>query len=142
MMRVMLFVHLLGFAMGFGSVLVVDTIGLLWVLRRVTARQLVWLTGIVQAIIWAAVITLVISGASLLPPVISGRTQLKLIAVVVLVVNGIVLDRIRRRLERLKINDFWNLPRAFQLQSVLAISVSQLAWWTAVVIGFLNSLSH
>ncbi len=141
-MRLALFAHLVAFAFGFGTVMVVDISGLLWVLRRIPAEKLLWLTGIGQKIIWSSVAVLVVSGGILLPEVLSARTKLKLLAVVILVVNGMFLDRMRRRLQASGENDFWKLPRDLQIQSVVSISLSQLLWWTAVIIGFLNSSSH
>ncbi len=142
MRLIFLFAHLIGFGLGFGTVMCVDIVGALWVLGCVPARRLIWLTGIAQKIIWVAVVLLIVSGIFLLPDHISARTVLKLSAVVILVVNGFVLDQIRRRLIAYNQDNFWKLPRKFQLASVISISLSQLAWWTAIIIGFLNSSSH
>ena len=138
-MKFALLFHLLAFGLGFGTMMLVDIVGALWVLGRVKASQLIWLTGVAQKVIWGSIIVLVISGSFLLPEVISVRTRIKLVAVVVLIANGFGLDVVRTRLISLGQDDFWKLPRKFQLRSILAISLSQLAWWTAVIIGFLNS---
>lgn len=141
-MRFALFIHLVGVILGFGAVMFVDIVGALWVIRKVTAKQLVWITGIGQKVIWSSVGLLIASGWFLLPEVLSTRTRFKLAAVLILIVNGFFLDRIRKRLDEQKESDFWKMPRSFQIQSVVAISLSQLMWWTAIIIGFLNSSSH
>ncbi|MCC7543653.1 hypothetical protein IT415_02995 [bacterium] len=139
-MNIILFTHLIGFAIGFGSVLLVDTVGLLWVFRKVKVSQLGWLTGIAQKLIWASVVIQVISGSILLDPeYVTIRTKIKLAAVLILVINGVVFDRIRKQMLAYKQDDFWKMPRPFQLLSVAAISLSQLCWWTATVIGFIAS---
>ena len=142
MRQTFLFAHLIGFGLGFGAVMCVDIVGALWLFGYVPARRLIWLTGVVQKIIWTAVLLLILSGIYLLPHYISARTLLKLGAVIILVINGFVLDQIRRRLLTYKQDDFWKLPHKFQLVSVISISISQLMWWTAIVIGFLNASSH
>ncbi len=141
-MRLALFVHLVGVVLGFGTVMFVDIVGALWVLRRATAKHLLWATGIGQKIIWSSVGLLIASGIFLIPPEPSLRTKLKLLAVLILIINGFFLDRIRKQLGEFQESDFWKLPRGFQIKSVVAITLSQLMWWTAVIIGFLNSSSH
>lgn len=141
-MRLALFVHLVGVILGFGTVMYVDIVGALWVLRQMSAKHLLWATGVGQKIIWSSVGLLIASGIFLLPASPTLRTKLKLLAVVILVINGFLLDQIRKQLAEYDETDFWKLPRSFQIKSVLAISLSQLMWWTAVIIGFLNSSSH
>lgn len=141
-MKVALFIHLVAFAMGFGAVLLVDIIGALWALRKVKKSQLLWVTSIAQKVIWAAVILLAISGHFLLPETLSPRTKLKLTAVALLIVNGFVLDQLHKLTSKAEADDFWELPRKLQIMSVASITLSQILWWTAIIIGFLNSSSH
>ncbi len=141
-MNWILFFHLIGFAFGFGAVMLVDIVGILWVLRRVKAKQVIWLSGITQYVIWLALFVQIITGINLLEfDEISLRTKIKLLAVVILGINGLVLDRIRTRLIAFDQADFWKLPRAFQAASIAAISLSQLGWWTATIIGFMTASS-
>jgi len=140
--KLALFVHLVAFALGFGAVLLVDIIGALWVARRVKKSQLLWVSSIAQKVIWVSVVLLVISGGFLLPETLSPRTKVKLAAVVFLIANGFVLDRLHKLTKQAQADDFWAMPRSLQLMNVAAISLSQLLWWTAVIIGFLNSSSH
>lgn len=141
-MEIELFIHLIGFALGFGAVMLVDTVGLLWVFRKVKAEQLGWISGIAQKIIWSSVVIQIVTGSMLLEPeYITARTKIKLAAVLILVINGVVLDWVRKQMLSYKQDDFWKLPRAFQLGSVIAIGLSQLCWWAATIIGFISSSS-
>ena len=142
-MGIPLLIHLVGFALGFGAVMLVDTAGLLWVMKRAKAEQVGWISGIAQKLIWAAVAIQVVTGSMLLEPEhVTVRTKIKLAAVVVLAINGLVLDRLRKTMLAQKQSDFWKTPRSFQLASVASISISQLCWWTATIIGFIASSSH
>ncbi|MEI7818671.1 MAG: hypothetical protein WCI47_00985 [bacterium] len=141
-MNVILFIHLVGFGLGLGAVIFIDLVGLLWVFGKTTVSKVSWLSGIAQKIIWTAVIIQVISGGILLEPVnVTSGTKIKLFAVVVLAVNGLFLDRIRHQLIAYEQDDFWKLPRKFQVISVGSISLSQLCWWTATIIGFIAATS-
>lgn len=142
-MEIELFVHLVGFALGFGAVMLVDAVGLLWVFRKAKAEQLGWLSGVAQKIIWSSVAIQIVTGSMLLDPeYITIRTKVKLAAVLILAINGVVLDRLRKKMLSYKQDDFWKLPHVFQLGSVVAIGLSQLCWWAATIIGFISSSSH
>jgi len=97
---------------------------------------------VAQKLIWVSVVLLVVSGSILLPDEISTRTRMKLVAVVILIINGVLLDRLHKATELATQNKFFDLPRALQVRSIVLISISQLTWWTAIIIGFLNSSSH
>lgn len=136
-----LFAHLIGFALGFGAVMLVDIIGLLWALRLQKKHQLLSVASVAQKIIWLAIGILIISGSFLLPDNLSVRTKVKLAAVMLLVINGVVLAYLDKLAARADTEDFWKLPRKLQIASIASISFSQLLWWTAIMIGFLNSTS-
>ena len=142
-MNIILLAHLVGFAIGLGSVLLVDTVGALWVFGKARAGQVGWLSGVAQKFIWAAVAIQVVSGSMLLEPEhVTIRTKFKLAAVLVLAINGLLLDGLRKRMLAYKTEDFWKMPRKFQMVSVVLISISQICWWTATIIGFIASSSH
>jgi cytochrome bd-type quinol oxidase subunit 2 len=141
-MKLALFIHLIAFAIGFGSVMLVDIIGALWVFGKTDKQLVLKMSAIAQKIIWVSVVLLVVSGSILLPDQISARTRIKLAAVVILIINGVLLDRLHKATEAAHQNKFSELPRALQLRSIVLISISQLTWWTAIIIGFLNSSSH
>ncbi|MDQ5944031.1 MAG: hypothetical protein QG658_97 [Patescibacteria group bacterium] len=141
-MKFALFVHLIAFAVGFGSVMLVDIIGALWVLGKTDKQLVLKVSAIAQKIIWVSVVLLVVSGSLLLPDQISARTRIKLAAVIILIINGVLLDRLHKATEAAHQSKFLELPRALQMRSVALISISQLTWWTAIIIGFLNSSSH
>lgn len=141
-MKIAVFLHLVGVIVGLGAVITVDTAGLLWVFNQVVAEQLIWLSGVAQKLIWGAVIWQLVTGAYLLDlSTITWQTEIKLIAVAVLIINGVLLDQLRKSIAASKESNFWHLPKNLQLKSIILIGVSQLAWWTAVLIGFLRSSS-
>ena len=49
---VLLFIHLTGLVLGFGSVLVTDLFGLLWIMDRIRFPQLVKVSRITERFIW------------------------------------------------------------------------------------------
>ncbi len=141
-MKLALFVHLIDFAIGFGAVMLVDTIGALWVIGKTDKKLVLNVSNVAQKLIWVSVVLLVVSGSILLPDEISTRTRMKLVAVVILIINGVLLDRLHRATEAAPQSKFFELPRALQVRSIVLISISQLMWWTAIIVGFLNSSSH
>lgn len=141
-MKLALFVHLIAFAVGFGAVMLVDTIGALWVVGKADKKLVLNVSQVAQKLIWVSVVLLVVSGSILLPDEISTRTRMKLVAVVILIINGVLLDRLHRATEAAPQSKFFELPRALQVRSIVLISISQLMWWTAIIVGFLNSSSH
>ena len=141
-MKLALFVQLIAFAVGFGAVMLVDTIGALWVVGKADKKLVLNVSQVAQKLIWVSVVLLVVSGSILLPDEISMRTRMKLVAVVILIINGVLLDRLHKATELATQNKFFDLPRTLQVRSIVLISISQLTWWTAIIIGFLNSSSH
>ncbi len=63
-------------------------------------------------------------------------TAVKLAAVLVIGLNGAYAGDLLRRLSAISGS---SPPPGLVARSLLAAAVSQAAWWTAVVIGFLNS---
>lgn len=133
----------MGFAAGFGAVILADIAGGLWVFRKARASQVAWLTGIVQPVIWVALTASIVSGVVLVDPdKIVLRTKLKFVAIIILLLNGLFLDRLRRHMTEYDIEDFWDFPTRFKLTSAISIGLSQICWWTAILVGFITSSSH
>jgi hypothetical protein len=63
-------------------------------------------------------------------------TVLKLVAVLVVALNGLSAAKVQRRLLALEGR---TPPRRLLLTAVLVATVSQAGWWTATVVGFLNA---
>jgi len=129
---VALFGHLACLVVGFGAVLAVDWIGLLWAIRRRTLDEVLTTATNAQVPIWAGYVGLVATGLLLEPEVDVLRTQVKLALVLVIGLNGLcalwlhLLLQVRR-------------TRGVFLASVVCATVSQAGWWTATVIGFINA---
>ncbi|MFD2467141.1 hypothetical protein [Amycolatopsis silviterrae] len=131
-----LFAHLAFLVLGFGAVLVADYHGLLWAIRRCTLAEVVTSTARLHLPIWIGLAGLIVSGTLLRPDLTSPLTQLKLGLVAVLTVNGaqasLLADRMRQHLPA-------DLPPRILAWGAATALISQVGWWGAMVIGFLNS---
>ncbi|WP_410641541.1 hypothetical protein [Amycolatopsis sp. lyj-346] len=132
---VALFAHLASLVLGLGAVLVADYFFALWALRRTTFAEAVRSTSRLHLLVWAGLTGLVGSGALLEPDLGSPATLVKLGLVVVLTVNGVHVARLGRQLAFVE----EPVPARLLLRGGLATAISQLCWWGAVVIGFLNA---
>ena len=138
--RLALFAHLAALVVGFGAVLTVDWFGLLWLLRRRPLAAVLAVAHGAHPLIWLGLLGLSASGALLSPNVTAPLTDLKLAAVLAVGINGVHVGRLQRTMESYV--DSRRPPRPVMLGSVLAVLVSQGAWWTATTIGFLNVSHH
>jgi hypothetical protein len=132
---VALFAHLGFLILGFGAVLVVDYVFARWALGRTTLADAVANATRLHPLIWAGLAGLVVSGALLRPDLGSDLTLLKLGFVAVLTLNGLRAMALGRRMSAL---DGEPPPRLLRWGG-LSSAVSQVCWWGAVVIGFLNA---
>ncbi|MFG2623318.1 hypothetical protein ACGFXC_37525 [Streptomyces sp. NPDC048507] len=130
-----LFVHLASLVLGFGAVLSADYYGLLWATGRCALAEVVAATARLHVPIWAGLGGLVVSGLMLHPDLHSALTLTKLGLVAALTVNGLQAGLLGRRLE----GAAEPVGRRLLLWGGATALVSQLCWWGAVVIGFLNT---
>lgn len=131
------FGHLAALVLGFGAALTVEWFGLLWVLRR---RPLAAVTQVAQGAhlpIWLGLVGLAATGVVLLPDQLTVPSLLKLLAVLVVALNGIAAARMQRRLDAAGPA----VPRSLQRWAAGTALVSQLGWWSAVTIGYVNAHS-
>lgn len=130
-----LFVHLSSLIISFGAVLAVDWFALLWLLGRQSLVDLTKLSAAAHLPIWLGLLGLVLSGALLRPDLSQPLTWLKLTLVLLVTLNGLRAHAIGEQLARFQAGTvpYWLLRRAGG-----ATAVSQLGWWGATVIGFLN----
>lgn len=137
--HIFLFVHLVSLIVGFGSVMVIDIFGLLWLLKKVKLSFVNQVANTTQVLIWIGWSGLVLTGIPLIliKGNISGLATVKIFAVIVLGLNGIFLHIIKKSM--VGIVDDTEIPSLFKFRITLATIVSQLGWWTAIVIGFLNN---
>jgi hypothetical protein len=130
-----LFTHLASLVVGFGAVLVADYFFALWLFGRLTFAEAVRGTSRLHLLVWSGLTGLVASGTLLQPDLRSPVTVLKLVFVLGLTVNGVHTLVLGRRMALLA----GNPPRGLLVRGGLATAVSQICWWGAVVIGFLNA---
>lgn len=134
---VALFLHLAGVVVGLGAVLTVDWFGLLWALRRRPMTALLQVAGGVHVLIWVGLGTLMGSGLLLHPDTSSARVKVKLAAVLVVAVNGLLAGRLHARMSRAAKDP---PPITLLLVGAALTLISQAGWWTATLIGFLSAL--
>lgn len=135
---IFLFIHLGGLILGFGSVLVTDLYGLLWIWNRVRFPQLIKVSGVTAKFIWIGWGLMVLAGLPLLwlKGVIDNLLEIKLFFVVLIGVNGILLHKLHKMVEGFREGD--DVPKTTMFRLILALSVSQFSWWAAFSIGFLH----
>lgn len=129
-----LLVHLASLVAGMGAVLTVDWYAAQWLLGRQERADVMRLVDSAHPMIWLGLVGLTASGAVLQPDVGSAMTQVKLVAVLVLALNGLHARALQHRLGATSA-----VPRRLMHRAVGAATISQVGWWTALVIGFLNS---
>lgn len=135
---IFLFLHLGFLILGFGSVLVTDLYGLLWVRDRVRFTQIISVSGVTKNFIWAGWIGMVAAGIPLI--LIKGEvdnlTLIKLVFVAIIGINGILLHLIHKNVEVYQKGE--HVPNIFMFRLILSLTVSQIGWWSALIIGFLH----
>lgn len=133
---VALFAHLAALVLGFGGVLTLDWFGLMWMLRRQTLTALVRVAQVVQTPIWLGLAGLTLSGMFLSPNTAEPLVVVKLLAVLVVALNGLAAARVHERL--LALGERAPTPTLL-VASLLVAGVSQAGWWTATLVGFLST---
>lgn len=132
--------HLASLAVGFGAVLLLDLTAARWMAGRVTLADTARLAALAHPAIWVGMAGLVASGALLHPDPTSPLTLAKLGAVVLACANGGYATTLGKAVEAAA-QRAGRLPRGLLLRGAAASAVSQVAWWTAVVVGWLNARS-
>lgn len=133
-----LFIHLSSLILGFGSVLVTDLYGMLWIRDRVRFTQIVRVSGVTERFIWVGWLGMIASGIplALLKGEIDELMTVKLFFVGLIGINGLFLHRLQKRMQECKPGD--EVPNRFMFRLGLALFVSQIGWWGAMAIGFLH----
>lgn len=136
--------HLLGMVVGLGAVLLVDWHGLVWLSGLRTFRDSLRIGEAAHPLVWMGLLLILVTGAFLGPDLSEPATWVKQVAVLALVNNGVAVRRLGGRLSLLKprIHRIAELPRRHRVAMILSLVVSQAAWWTAAVVGFLETLSR
>jgi hypothetical protein len=131
-----LFGHLAALVLGFGAVLTLDWFGLMWVLGRQDLFTLVRVAQVVHTPIWLGLGGLALTGGLLAPDTSAPLTVVKLVAVLAVALNGLAATKVQHRLLAARGQP---LPWRLLAAAVLAATVSQAGWWTATIVGFVNS---
>lgn len=135
---VFLFFHLVGLIVGFGSVLVMDTFGLLWIFKKTHMSFVHKVADVTQRLIWIGWTTMVFSGIGLitLKGYVDNLTKIKIFFVLMVGVNGIYLHFIKKSTQHLGDHDRMTALQQFRI--TLASVISQVGWWGALMIGFVH----
>jgi hypothetical protein len=138
--RIGLAVHILALVLSFGTILVVDWLGLLWLLRKAEMHESGKLEAAVKPLIWGGLALLLASGALIHPDLANPVTVVKLGCVLILMLNGLSIAPAMHQLLALpRQTRFGELGRRLRIRLMIALSISQACWWTAVLIGLINS---
>lgn len=129
------FAHVAALILGFGAVLAVDWFGLRWLLGRRKLADVFLLARNLATPTWAGLAVLTVSGLVLHPDLTGWPTRVKLGAVLLIGLNGLYAQRLGQRLETCDATT----PRPVLMRAAICGAVSQIGWWTATVIGFLNA---
>ncbi|MFI2346568.1 hypothetical protein ACH492_05800 [Streptomyces sp. NPDC019443] len=133
-----LFVHLAALILGLGTVQTIDYYGLLWLLGRRSLRQVLDFTRPLHVLVWSGLTGMVISGAVLGPDLALAATRVKLGLVLLVALNGVHAHALHRSLAE---QAGGQVERRLLVRGAMSAVVSQVGWWGAVGIGFLNSQS-
>lgn len=135
---ILLFIHLSSLILAFGSVLVTDLYGLLWMRNRAGFEHIINVTDDTEKFIWTGYILMVAAGIPLI--ILKGEVDnlmlIKLASVAVIGINGIPLHLLQEKMQEFKKDDV--IPGIFIFRLSLSITISQVGWWVAIIIGFLH----
>lgn len=137
-----LVVHDVFLIVAFGAIILVDWYGFLWLIGRRDLAEIIRLDGAATPLIWGGLAGLMVTGVFLTPHLSNLMTDVKLGAILVLSLNGIMLIPLMRRLARLPAKArFTDLAFGQRAHLVICLVISQVCWWTAITIGFINASS-
>ncbi|MCX8453048.1 hypothetical protein OSR35_02830 [Paenarthrobacter ureafaciens] len=126
--------HVVALTLAFGAILVVDWLGLLWLLGKVRIHEPSKLEALAKPLIWGGMTLLLLTGALIRPDLGNPVTCLKLICVLALMLNGLAIGPTMHRLGTMPARTrFADLGRRIRLRLLVLVTVSQACWWTAVL---------
>ncbi|MGZ9928297.1 hypothetical protein ACXNSR_00200 [Streptomyces sp. NC-S4] len=135
------FLHIAALVIGFGAVLAVDWIGILWLAGRRRLTHILDASNALATPIWVGLAGLTVTGALLRPDLDNPLTLVKLGLVLAVTLNGLYAHGLGQRLTPYRNKGLPAVPRRLLLQSGLAATLSQVGWWGSALIGFINSQS-
>ena len=136
--HIFLFIHLACLITGFGAVLVLDTFGLLWLLKKIPLSLVNKVAHVTQRLIWLGWFGMVASGLGLIiiKGYVDNLTVIKLFFVAMVGLNGVWLHFIKKSITNLGDNE--PMPLLIKFRMFLATTISQTGWWGAILIGFVH----
>jgi hypothetical protein len=137
MYKTFLFIHLISLIVAYGTIVFVDFYGFFWALGKRTNEQVMQVSSPAQILIWSGLTGLVITGIALGPNLSRPLTQLKMVLVVIIFINGINLHFVQKALKQNKGVSFQKLNKKLLFWSVASLTLSQLAWLGAIIAGFI-----
>lgn len=132
------FLHVAALVVGLGAVLAVDWFAVLWLLGRRRLADVLNTANSLQLPIWLGLAGLFVTGLFLHPDLAAPLTQIKLGLVLAITLNGLYAHWLGQRFDQHKDTQ---VPRHLLIQSGAATTISQLCWWGASLIGYVNSQS-
>lgn len=130
-----LFLHLVSLIIGLGAVIAVDWYGLRYLRRHTSLQSVLIQAHRMGPLIWLGLLGLTTSGTMLGPRLTSPLTVIKLAAVLGVAAVGVLVTATKRRMAA----ELPNPPRALLRRGATLAGVSQIFWWTALIIGFINA---
>lgn len=138
--QIALAVHIMAMVVSLGAILLIDWVGLLWLLGRRQIHEPGRVESAAVLLIWGGLGMLLLSGAFISPDLSDTPTRVKLACVLVLMLNGVAIAPVMKRLHEMPASTkFSQLSLGLRARMLMALSISQACWWSAVVIGLLNS---
>ena len=96
-----LFAHLGSVIVGLGAAVVLEFTGLLWIADRRGLDELRRNESLISVVAWLGIMGLIASGAFLQPNLTDPKTIVKMIAVLLVAMNGVAMTRLTAELGRL-----------------------------------------
>lgn len=141
--RIALGLHLVGVVLALGPILLIDWYSLVWLAELRSFRDVMRLAEASHPLIWLGSGLLLLSGAFLEPDLTRPLTWVKLVAVLVLLHNGISVRHLGRSLGRLRSpRRLGDIPMRLRAPMMALFTISQVGWWTAVLIGLTTTFGR
>jgi hypothetical protein len=141
--RLAIGMHVAGLVIALGPIVLIDWYSLVWVAGLRSFRDVMRLAEASHPVIWLGSGLLLASGAFLEPDLHRPLTWVKLVAVLVLLHNGVSVRHLGRSLGRLRSpRRLGDIPRRLRFPMIALFTISQTGWWTAVVIGLATSFGR
>ncbi|MEO7069700.1 MAG: hypothetical protein ABI131_04325 [Nostocoides sp.] len=143
LLRLAIGLHVVGVVVALGPIILMDWYALVWISGLRRFHDVIRLAEAAHPVIWLGTGLLLVTGAFLAPNLHSPLSWLKLAAVLVLLHNGVTVRELGRRLIRLRgPKSPHDIHSTLRWPMLSLFAVSQLCWWTAVVIGLAASFGR